>query len=97
MRHRYPTWTVPAISGALIVISLIVARFLPWLGDATMIAAAVVAGVPVVVKAYRSLAVKTIGIDLLVAVAAVGAIVINLAQAIANAFCLTNPSVCFIA
>ena len=76
MRHRYPTWTVPAISGALIVISLIVARFLPWLGDATMIAAAVVAGVPVVVKAYRSLAVKTIGIDLLVAVAAVGAIVI---------------------
>lgn len=29
--------------------------------------------------------------------AAVGAIVINLAQAIANAFCLNNPSVCFIA
>lgn len=29
--------------------------------------------------------------------AAVGAIVINLAQAIANAFCLTNPTVCFIA
>ncbi len=29
--------------------------------------------------------------------AAVGAIIINLAQAIANAFCLTNPAVCFIA
>lgn len=42
-----------------------------------MITAAVVAGTPVLVKAWRAITAKVIGIDLLVTVAAVGAIIIG--------------------
>ena len=47
------------------------------ISGALMIAAAVVAGYGIVVKAARALAVRTVGIDLLVSVAAIGAIVIG--------------------
>lgn len=47
------------------------------LGDAFMLAAAVVAGYGIAVKAVRALIVRVIGIDLLVSVAAIGAIVIG--------------------
>ena len=45
--------------------------------DAFMVAAAVLAGVPILIKALRALAVRTIAIDLLVSIAAIGAIVIG--------------------
>jgi len=76
------TRAVPALSGALIAASFLI----QWtVGDALtvrvdhalMIAAVVVAGVPIVVKAYRSLRVRVIGIDLLVSVATIGALVIG--------------------
>ena len=47
------------------------------LSDALMLAAAVVAGYGIVVKAMRSLSVKHISIDLLVSVAAIGATIIG--------------------
>lgn len=47
------------------------------LADAFMIAGAVVAGYGIVVKALRALGVRVIGIDLLVSVAAIGAVIIG--------------------
>ncbi|WP_222704385.1 heavy metal translocating P-type ATPase [Flaviflexus massiliensis] len=47
------------------------------LADVFMIAAAVVAGYQIVIKAFRALSVKIIGIDLLVSVAAIGALIIG--------------------
>ncbi|HCT15729.1 heavy metal translocating P-type ATPase [Corynebacterium nuruki] len=44
------------------------------LGDIAMLAAALVAGTPILVKAVRGLAARDIGIDLLVSVAALGAV-----------------------
>jgi Cd2+/Zn2+-exporting ATPase len=72
-------WAVPTISGLLILASLTASRALDatlW-GDILMIAAAVVAGTPVVLKAVRALTAKVIGIDLLVSVAAIGAILVR--------------------
>ena len=43
--------------------------------DLLMIAAALVAGIPIILKALRALMVKVIAIDLLVTIAAVGALV----------------------
>ncbi|WP_394215439.1 heavy metal translocating P-type ATPase [Brachybacterium vulturis] len=45
--------------------------------DLLMIAAALVAGIPIILKAVRALMVKVIAIDLLVAIAAVGALLIG--------------------
>ncbi|ASK65246.1 heavy metal translocating P-type ATPase [Brachybacterium avium] len=45
--------------------------------DLFMIAAALVAGIPIILKAVRALMVKVIAIDLLVAIAAVGALIIG--------------------
>lgn len=45
--------------------------------DLLMIAAALVAGIPIILKAVRALMVKVIAIDLLVAIAAVGALIIG--------------------
>ena len=42
-----------------------------------MVAAAAVAGTPIVIKATRALLTRAIGIDLLVSVAAIGAIIIG--------------------
>ncbi|MGB3375869.1 MAG: HAD-IC family P-type ATPase, partial [Microbacterium sp.] len=68
-------WTVPAAAGLLITTSFAVSGLLGselW-GDILMIAAAVVAGRRIVLSALRA---RVIGIDLLVSVAAIGAIVI---------------------
>ncbi|HZJ08715.1 MAG TPA: cation-translocating P-type ATPase, partial [Trueperaceae bacterium] len=72
-------WTVPAASGVLIAISLLLGLTTQrgQLANAVMLAAAVVAGAPVALKAWRALSVKVIGIDLLVTVAAGGAVVIG--------------------
>ena len=75
----YGRWAIPAVSGVLILASFAaseVAGSQPW-ADVLMLAAAVVAGYGIVVKAVRALAARTIGIDLLVSVAAIGAIIIG--------------------
>lgn len=77
MNERIRRWAIPAISGTLIVVALIVGQFNPTVGDWFMLAAAVVAGAPVIRKAWSALRVKVIGIDLLVSVAAIGAIFIR--------------------
>lgn len=72
-------WTVPVASGPLILASLAATHGpgpVNW-GDPLMIAAAVVAGAPVVVRAGRALTARVIGIDLLVSVAAIGAVIIG--------------------
>ena len=97
------SWTVPVISGVLILLSFGVGRLggdawnpvigPQWwidagahahgsgdvfvLADLFMLAAAVVAGYGIVLKAVRALMIKVIGIDLLVAIAAIGAILIG--------------------
>ena len=72
-------WAVPVISGVLILASLATDRILgkPGWGDVLMLAAAVVAGTPIVITAVRALTARVIGIDLLVSVAAIGAILIQ--------------------
>ncbi|MCK6210458.1 cation-translocating P-type ATPase [Georgenia sp. EYE_87] len=72
-------WGVPTAAGALILVSFVVARVLgsDAASDALMVAAAVVAGVPVAVKAGRALTARAVSIDLLVSVAAAGAVIIG--------------------
>ena len=72
-------WTIPIVSGLAILASFALDRLAGASlgGDVLMIAAAVVAGTPVVIKAYHAATAKVIGIDLLVAVAAIGAIAIG--------------------
>ena len=70
-------WLVPLVAGALIVASFVTGQASggPW-ADALMIAAAVVAGAPIARAAVNSLKVRVVSIDLLVSVAAIGAIAI---------------------
>ena len=71
-------WAVPAVSGLLILASIATGRVWdPVWGDLLMVAAAVVAGTPVVLKAWRALSARVIGIDLLVSIAAIGAVIIG--------------------
>ncbi|MGI5952479.1 MAG: heavy metal translocating P-type ATPase, partial [Brooklawnia sp.] len=72
-------WAVPIVSGVLIVASLAASRLFaaPVTGEVLMVTAAVIAGTPVVIKAWRALTVRVIGIDLLVSVAAIGAILVR--------------------
>lgn len=98
---RRSVWFVPAVSGTLIVLALLIQHIgaLPnpvlsgrwWLdpghhavgggdftaADAIMILASIVAGYRIVISAFRALLIKVVGIDLLVSVAAVGAIIIG--------------------
>ncbi|MFW5933856.1 MAG: heavy metal translocating P-type ATPase [Actinomycetota bacterium] len=76
---RNGRWTVPAISGALIAVALVAGRLFgaDAIADPAMIAAAVVAGTPIVINAVRALGARTIGIDLLVSIAAIGAVIIG--------------------
>ncbi len=76
---RNGRWTIPLVSGLLIVSSLVGDRLASdvWPGDVLMTAAAVVAGTPIVRNAIRALLAKVIGIDLLVSVAAIGAVIIG--------------------
>lgn len=72
-------WAIPMISGFLIVVSFVVARMFgsDGVGNIFMVAAAAVAGTPIVLKAAQALRVRVVGIDLLVSVAAVGAVIIG--------------------
>ncbi len=68
---NWKTWGVVAVSGALIALSWITGW--EWL----MLAAAVVAGWQIAISAIQALRIRMISIDLLVIVAAVGAVFIN--------------------
>lgn len=72
-------WAVPIISGALIIASWIASGFVGAnaVADGLMLTAAVVAGWRIARDAVRALMVRDIGIDALVTVAAVGAILIS--------------------
>ena len=70
-RAQHSPWAVPAVAGALVVAAWVTSL------DAFMVAAAVVAGAPIVRSAVRALRVGTLSIDLLVAVAATGAVVVG--------------------
>ncbi|MFC5820194.1 heavy metal translocating P-type ATPase [Nonomuraea harbinensis] len=72
-------WSVPLVSGLLIVASFAASAALgaEMPGDVLMVAAAVVAGWGIVVKAARALMARVVGIDLLVSVAAIGALIIG--------------------
>ncbi|MDO5676925.1 MAG: cation-translocating P-type ATPase [Propionibacteriaceae bacterium] len=76
MNDRLRRWAIPAVSGTLIVLALLLGKS-NGIADWFMLAAAIVAGFPVVKKAWQALMVKVIGIDLLVSVAAIGAIFIK--------------------
>ncbi|APT83713.1 heavy metal translocating P-type ATPase [Corynebacterium ammoniagenes] len=72
----WKTWGVVGVSALLIVLSwLSPAESL--IADALMIAAAVVAGWNIAISAIQALRIKMISIDLLVVVAAIGALFIN--------------------
>ncbi|MBO1030793.1 cation-translocating P-type ATPase [Tessaracoccus sp. SD287] len=74
-RLRTSKWTVPLLAGALIVASWATGgRGGSGIGNAFMLAAAIVAGARILISAVGALRVRTIGIDLLVSVAAIGAI-----------------------
>ncbi len=77
MNARIRRWSIPIVAGLLILASWIVGTGSSAVGDGLMLAAAVVAGAPVVRNAYRALRVRVIGIDLLVSVAAIGAVAIR--------------------
>lgn len=81
-------WAIPAAAGTLIAASLLASALRPDdpdaappagdpLADALMIAAALVAGAPILRSALRALRARLISIDLLVSVAAIGAIVVG--------------------
>ncbi|MBU4336683.1 MAG: cation-transporting P-type ATPase, partial [Actinobacteria bacterium] len=72
-------WVIPAVSGLLIAGSAAIAALFGAgiASDTVMALAAVVAGAPIALHAVRALLARVIGIDLLVAVASVGAIVIG--------------------
>ncbi|NKZ02805.1 heavy metal translocating P-type ATPase [Actinomadura latina] len=72
-------WSVPLLSALLIVASF-AASAAPGtgaLGDVLMVAAAVAAGHRIAVNAVRALTARVVGIDLLVSVAAIGAVIIG--------------------
>jgi len=79
IRSLHNRWSLPAIAGALIVVSFALSKLfgLTLWGDAFMLTAAVTAGIPIILSALRALRARVVGIDLLVSVAAVGAVVIG--------------------
>jgi Zn2+/Cd2+-exporting ATPase len=72
-------WTIPMISGFLIVVAFLLARVFgsDEVVNIFMVAAAAVAGTPIVIKAARALTARVVGIDLLVSVAVIGALIIG--------------------
>lgn len=71
-------WAVPAASGVLIVAALATRQLLdPAVGHLLMVAAAVVAGSRIAAGALAALRTGSIGVELLVTVAAAGAVVIG--------------------
>ncbi len=79
MLKSWRTWGVVAASGLLIIASWLVGRLTSaeTVADGLMIAAAVVAGYRIAVSAVQALRVRMVSIDLLVVVAAVGAMFID--------------------
>lgn len=81
--RNWKTWGVVAVSGLLIIASWLVgataggSRAGDLSADLLMIAAAVVAGYPIAISAWQALRIQMISIDLLVVVAAIGALFIN--------------------
>ena len=83
-KRLHTRWRIPIASGALIVVAWLLG-LLPttttWTvtaaADPAMVAAAVVAGLPIARSAGRALVARVVGIDLLVTVAAVGAVVLG--------------------
>lgn len=71
----WKTWGIVAVSGLLIILSWLTPT--GWLSDGFMIAAAVVAGWQIALSAVQALRIRMISIDLLVIVAAIGALFIN--------------------
>ena len=75
--HRWGNgqWTIPIISGLLIVASF-VARVSgsDEVGNILMVAAAAVAGTPIVIKAARARTARVVDIDRHVSVATIGAL-----------------------
>ncbi|MDQ2623835.1 MAG: heavy metal translocating P-type ATPase, partial [Actinomycetota bacterium] len=78
-RWWHGPWRVPAVSGALILTAFFAARALgsDTASNVLMVAAAVVAGAPIARAAVRALVARSMSIDLLVTVAAVGAVVVG--------------------
>ena len=72
-------WGIPAVAGLLIALALLAEHAFGrgGVGDALMVAAAVVAGTRIVINAGRALRIRVTGIDLLVSVAAIGAVIIG--------------------
>ena len=72
-------WTIPVLSGSLIIVALLLLQVFQddTVGNIVMVAAAAVAGTRIVISAARALTAKIIGIDLLVSVAAIGAVIIG--------------------
>ncbi|WEG08781.1 cation-translocating P-type ATPase [Microbacterium horticulturae] len=79
LRVFHSRWGVPAVAGALIALSFGLSKLfgLTVWGDAFMLAAAATAGIPIILSALRALRAKVVGIDLLVSVAAIGAVVLG--------------------
>lgn len=71
MDKLHNRWAIPIVSGLLIISSWAASG---TLADALMVAAAVVAGTGITIKAMRGLRARLIGIDLLVSIAAIGAL-----------------------
>lgn len=78
-RRLHGRWAVPTISGILILASFAFSALWPSRlpADLAMVAAAAVAGVPILVKAIRALGARVVSIDLLVSIAAIGAIIVQ--------------------
>jgi Cd2+/Zn2+-exporting ATPase len=76
MKNR---WAIPAVSGFLIIAALVVLQVsqVDTVGNTVMVAAAVVAGTRILISAVRAIGVRVVGIDLLVSVAAIGAVIIG--------------------
>lgn len=84
MNNSWKTWGVPVVSGVLIAAALLTGADITGSGtapfstpDILMIGAAVVAGYRIVVSAVQALRIKMISIDLLVSVAAIGAMLLG--------------------
>jgi Zn2+/Cd2+-exporting ATPase len=75
---RHP-WFVPAASVAALLPAVVAEYLLGYrtVGAGLMLVATLAAGVPIAARAVRALASRTVGIELLVAVAAAGAVVIG--------------------
>lgn len=79
MNWRHSRWIRPSAAGGLILASWLVEAFAGpgAVPNALMLAAAVVAGYRIVLSAIGALRVRVIGIDLLVTIASIGAVILQ--------------------